>query len=668
MQSMPNEIAYRSFCWSLGTTSFRTKEFNLTIERQLSLLDEFWGQQENALETWTGNNLLQSSYYRFMQSKGFVDGDAPRPDKDAREKTSGLVDIGLIDTERRLTAAGAALLEISRNHDFSAHNFLQIPKDSYLYLKQLLKADVGIDGQPVRPFLVLLHLLKIFGSLSLEEFTYLVPLCTNAASTQCVIDGITRLRSGDTDITIDDIILQRLMLMDNYQAALRLLQTNPVDEDLIATIGINRKSHRYDRPYFPLYQALQTAYLQGDPAAFTSVFSATKDIKIGLWWRKHMFDTISTVAIRQNPTAHLCPTRFDSVTSESEFKAAFFETMHLLKAKATLKDYYDLNRRYMKLSDIVLFADGQIKLDIVPRHFFGAVDNDLYPLAYTSEPNLFADCPLEEISPCLVVDEGALLLSVNTELGTRATTIGELRQVIEDTRYERLSRLIDEKFTDDKLLQLLEHFELRNDDEIQNMVTDNADIPTIFEYVLGILWYKVSECQGNILDYMKLSFDADLLPVSHAVGGEADIVYEYPETAAYPEHCLLLEATLADGTNQRRMEMEPVSRHLGQHLLRTWNENSYCIFVTTYLDLNVLSDFCSRRTSWFYEPTDYEHWDEAHRYRGMKIIPLRTAELKKLLRSHMTYAELHPHIAVGYIPPQLPHLWYRQNIESIWAD
>ncbi len=662
---MPNEIAYRSFCWSLGTTSFRTKEFNLTIERQLSLLDEFWAQQENGREVWRGNDLLQSRYYHFMQSKGFVDGEAPRPAKDAREKTSGLVDIGLIDEERRLTAAGEALLELSRTRDFSADNFLQIPKDSYLYLKQLLKTN-GMDGQPVRPFLVLLHLLKIFGTLLLEEFTYLAPLCTDDISTQCVIDGIARLRSGDPDIKLDDIILQRLMMMDNYQAAWQLLQDNPVDEDLIATIGINRKSRSYDRPYFPLYQALHAACLEGDQTAWAAVLAATKDINIGLWWRRYLFDTFSMTAIQRSPAEHLCHTRFDSVTSEFEFKTAFFETMHLLKAKATLKDYCDLNRRYVKLSDIILFADDQIRLDIVPQHFFGAIDDELYPLAYTPAPNLFEDCPLEEISPCLVVDQGTLMREINAELGTHATTASELRQVLEDNRYERLSRLIDEKFTEDKLLRLLEAFETRRDDEIRDMVTDNADIPTIFEYVLGILWYKVSECQGHVLDYMKLSLDADLLPVTHAMGGEADIVYEYPETAAYPEHCLLLEATLADGTNQRRMEMEPVSRHLGQHILRHLNEHSYCIFVTPYLDLNVLSDFCSRRTSRFYEPTDYEHWDEARCLPGMTIVPLRTEELKKLLRSHMTYAELYPRITVGYVPHQPPHRWYRQNIASIW--
>lgn len=78
--------------------------------------------------------------------------------------------------------------------------------------------------------------------------------------------------------------------------------------------------------------------------------------------------------------------------------------------------------------------------------------------------------------------------------------------------------------------------------------------------------YKTSEHRGIILDYMKLSLDADLHPKTYAAGGAADIVYKYQATDYYPEHSLLLETTLADRINQRRMEMEPVSQYLGMHL------------------------------------------------------------------------------------------------------
>ena len=151
--------AYKSFCWTLGTTSFRTDNFNQTIEKQLSLLNRFWEKTENFGQDWEANNDLQSRYYDFMKAEGFVDGNAGNKPKDAREKTSGLADIGLITSGRKLTPAGNALLSVSQNNDFTADNFFQIPKDSFIYLKQLLKTANPIDGGFVRPFPVLVHLL-----------------------------------------------------------------------------------------------------------------------------------------------------------------------------------------------------------------------------------------------------------------------------------------------------------------------------------------------------------------------------------------------------------------------------------------------------------------------------------------------------------------------------
>lgn len=102
-------IPYQSFCWVIVTTSFRMAKLNLKIEEQLLLLDEFYnGIIKNS--DWNWNNELQEKYYDFMKDKKFVAGDAKRKDKDAREKTSGLVDIGLITDDRLITEAGRELL------------------------------------------------------------------------------------------------------------------------------------------------------------------------------------------------------------------------------------------------------------------------------------------------------------------------------------------------------------------------------------------------------------------------------------------------------------------------------------------------------------------------------------------------------------------------------
>lgn len=654
---MPNVIPYKSFCWSLGTTSFRTKNFNKTIEEQLSLLDEFWKLEENKSKSWSGNKDLQTRYYDFMQSKDFVEGNAGNKPKDAREKTSGLVDIGLIDDGRKLSNVGKALLKITSENDFSSDNQFQIAKDSYIYLKQLLKTYYNVDGHTVRPFMVLIHLLNKFDYLTLDEYTYLLPLCIGETETNEIIDGISKLRCRN--ISIDEIIVNRLMGMLNYKTALDYFIDNEVTEELICEIGLNRKSRQYDKSYFKLYQALHRVFVLNDIDNLISIYDATRDIKIGKWWRNYLFDTTSEKAISNHPVAHLKTTLFNEVEDENTFKIAFFKIMHLFKAKATLSDYLDLNRRYIKTTDVVLFEDDTIKFDIVPKHFFKSVAAKLYQDAFTSSELLYEDCDMPEISECLIVDDDTIVAGINEELGINVSDMQSARAALEDTRYQRLQHLIDTKFTDDKILSLLDCFETRNDDEIRSMVTDNADVPTIFEYVLGILWYKASERHGKILDYMKLSLDADLLPKTHAAGGEADIVYEYEATEYYPEHTLLLEATLADSTNQRRMEMEPVSRHLGMHLIRSGNMNSYCVFATNYLNINVISDFRSRKTTPFYDPQDY-----SKSVAGMKIIPLQTSELKKIVSNGKTYKELYPLFEAAFNSTLLPHEWYESCINE----
>lgn len=656
-------LTYKSFCWSIGTTSFRTKDFNRTIEEQLNLLNEFWEIEDNRLIDWVNNNDIQAKYYEFMKEKEFVEGNANNKPKDAREKTSGLVDIGLIDNNRRLTNAGKALLTISKSGDFSSDNHFEIPNDSFIYLKQLIKLSYQVEENTIRPFIVMLYILSKVDEISLNDFTYLLPLCVNEKVTEEIIKNIEEIKNGIT--TIDDVIISRLLSMDNYKEALELfLSKETIDENLICQIGINRKSRSYDKHYYPLYKALYKVYMQNDISAFVKVYDAARNVKIGNQWIKYLSNTISRVALVNNPKLHIKPSVFDNVTTESEFRTAFFKTMHLFKAKATLHDYLDLNRRYIKTTDIVLFDDGVVKLDVVPKYFFKSVISDLYKQAYTSSDILGENCTLEEISECLVINDEIVIKCINSELGVTAATIDNARQALEFNRYNRFKRLINSRFSDEQLISLLSHFENREDSEIRKMVTDNADVPTIFEYVLGILWYKISDYKGKILDYMKLSLDADLLPKTHAAGGEADIVYEYSQTSDYPEHSLLLEATLADSSNQRRMEMEPVSRHLGQHLIRTGNNNSYCVFATNKLNINVIADFRSRKNIPYYDPQDY-----SKNVSGMKIIPLEISELKGILNGGKRYKDLYLLFEMAFNSELPPHEWYGQCIsEQIRRD
>lgn len=207
--------------------------------------------------------------------------------------------------------------------------------------------------------------------------------------------------------------------------------------------------------------------------------------------------------------------------------------------------------------------------------------------------------------------------ALSKDLGISIKSPEQAATYVNDERYRRFNILIEKKFNDSVLVELLNCFEKCDDKRVEELVTDEAAIPTIFEYILGIIWYKVSERQGNIFDFMKLSLEANLLPKTHAAGGYADIIYEYEACISYPKHSLLLEATLADGSNQRRMEMEPVSRHLGD----------YSLFVSTYLDKNVISDFRYRKI------IPYTRDEET--ITGMKIISMDTDSLKKIIEKEL---------------------------------
>lgn len=652
--------SYKSYCWALGTTSFRMVEFNKKIEKQLWLLKNFWTLEENQNQDWINNNFLQSRYYDYLHSQGFIDGNAQRKDKDAREKTSGLVDLGLIDTNRRLTQVGERLLLISENEDFNHNNILQISSDSYIYFKQLLKFSNLITNESVRPYLVLSYVLTKFNEISKDEFTYLLPLAINKEKLLEVIQQIINIRNNQS--SINDCIISHLMGMDNYQEAYNLFLQNNVNKDLIMDIGMNRKSRTCDEPYFNLYTSIWHFVNLKNNENVISVFNALDEIsgKPKTYWKQYIFNTPSTKRIREEGVATInIDNSLFNCENEMMFKDQFFKLLHLFKAKSLLSDYYDLNKRYFKTSNTILFQDNKVKFDIIPNCFFKIIGDDLLDTCFEKTDLLTNDCELKKISNLFDITNEQIYNKVEEIYNVQARNLSDIQNFVINDRNTRFNAMLDSQFTNENLLRLLNLFENRsndNDSAIQNMVTNNADIPTIFEYILAIIWYKISDRQGKVLEYMNLSLDADLLPITHASGGHEDITYKYEAKENYPKHTLLIEATLTNGTNQRRMEMEPVSRHLGEYLLSNRNENAYCIFVTTYLHINVISDFRMRKSAPYYSSNG------ENVINGMKIIPLQTAELKTLIQNDVHYSQLYPIFEQAFNSNIAPNRWYQEEI------
>ena len=211
-------MAFKSYSWSIGTTSFRTSQLNYKIERQLQLLKEFWKQ--NISKNWfdsTNNNFYiklfkketkptQVEYYEYLKKNNFLTGEAKIRDKDAREKTSGLVDIGVLTADRRLTEVGEKI-EGLLNKEVKKDNIFLISEDSYYYLLQFLKLQVTDGGLKIKPFIALIYMIEKLDYLTYDEFTYLLPLCKNKYDVKEMIKTIKANRLGiDTEFMICLII------------------------------------------------------------------------------------------------------------------------------------------------------------------------------------------------------------------------------------------------------------------------------------------------------------------------------------------------------------------------------------------------------------------------------------------------------------------------------
>ena len=659
---MIEDIKFQSYCWSLGTTSFRVKDLNFKIERQLQILKELW--DENPEINWNGNDVIQEEYYNKMLQKGFITGEANNKSKDARQKTSGLVQIGVIDDNRHISDIGQKIVDIVEKENFKGNNIFNINNDSYIYLKQLLKLQVTDNGINVKPFAVLLYFLAELKYLSKDEFTYIVPLATNQEYTELMLENIRNLRNNKK--SIEDIIQDKMKNMTNYNSAIQFIKENGINSiEEFSIIDMGRKGTKYVEPMYEFFNDLyEISQRKFDEEALDTIMAfikeqTKKNSKVAKYWKDYL--KYSSRMLTEEYLEEIKEIPLFNFKDKKEYAIEFFKVMHTAKWKATLEDYADLNKRYISLSDIVIFDDDKIELDVFPKYFFLNISKEIVntPILGKEEYNNFIleDIEFNKIYNCLDINVDDVIIQIQADYPDKVVSKESIKTFIEDEKLRRFNELIDTKFNENQLIRLFNDIEKNDRNAINEYADWNSDIPTIFEYILGITWYRFSNRSGNILEYMKLSLDANLLPKTHAAGGTADIIYEYNRSDEYPAHKVLLEATLTESTSQRKNEMEPVSRHLMREIQENDNDDTYAVFVANILQEEVLSDFRSRK--------NYQFRGKNSVKTGLKIISLSIQDIVKLINVKAQYSNLYGIFENAYKDTEINDLeWYEKLIKN----
>lgn len=650
-------MSFKSYCWSIGTTSFRVDQLNYKNECQLRYLNELFTSNPNM--EW--DRELQTKYFDLLVSKNFIEDYEAIKDKDAREKTSGLADIGLVYRKNRhITPIGEMINRISIASDFDSDNIFEIPKDSYVYLLQFLKYQINDSNIQIRPFVALLYMLSKLEYLTREEFTYLYPTCMNNADVLKTTADILKSRGK---ISVDNLLIKKMMSMDNYQEAYNLLMTSDIiDESVMEQIGMNRKSGTYDRPFAKVYNTLRTLVVERGSLSHDSKISLLKQLKeafskinanqASTW--KSLFKLYKNTKFNQDYLLYFYRLNICSCNTVEEFKDCFFKTWHLMKWKATLEDYYDLNKRYFNLTDIIKYENGRFRMVEIAEYYFNDIvekmlfkpmvskdDYEQYFTNYVELSKIYPECNKTATD---------ITNTINAKYG-KTIVPGRLEEYLKDVKNQSFTKIIEERFGKNILVELLDCFKARNDSRIKELVTDDATPSTIFEYILGIIWYQLSDRIGRLEEYMNLTLDANFMPKTHAPGGEADLVFKYPTTNSYPKHDMLLEATLSESTGQRQMEWEPVARHLENHIGRTLNKNDYVLFVASQLDERTLKTFRVMKNY----PIEVKNEEI-----GLKIIPIDVDALKLIVEKNRKYSDLYLIFDESYVNSKVGIDWYNE--------
>ncbi|KPD21924.1 AlwI family type II restriction endonuclease [Idiomarina abyssalis] len=640
-----------------GNTTLRVNGLLKNIELQLlifkKLIDEF-GQR---LKWEDGKGQLQELYGKELINTGLVSPKAA-PNvaticKLARQKSAPIENFGLITRSKlSITNVGHEFLAILAEQEKSGtaaqnlNEVLQIEYSSMLMLKLFTnyrKSD-GTEG-------LLKSYLKVFkhfnGSLNEYQFSLLPLIRTCDIGVFCEkLNNVASLKSSREFI--------KKLLVTDYTYTSKLQQMK--QDWKLGMLGRNHdyfKSSKGDHYVQELVQVCNYFY---DSYCSRATYRDFENLIINNRKFKNLFvRNISKNKITKNNYT-LIKKELDNYINDTygrDFTTSFYQEFTALGIEQNLNDYKDLNKRYLKTTDCFEFNGFQCKISVLFETLIKAlsIDEVLYSISTTK------------------VDKNSLIdltKSSNYKKIIKASGCNSFKDLKESEikrKREKIESLLKTKFTTQKLAsEILPLFNDRSkhihstDEKLSKLISPEATGPTCFEYVLALIFCHLNNGDPEILLNAGLSLDSQMLPKSHAVGGSGDIEIKYDD------HTVLVEATLTESQNQRRAEMEPVTRHLGNILINIDDpkirDESYGIFIAPHLDNNVLNDFRARRKMY------WESGDSV--IDGMNIASLSVNDLLEVINSDRKYSWFRSKLKMSFEAEQdlRGSVWYYEVLRK----
>lgn len=467
----------------------------------------------------------------------------------ARHFSSNLVRMGFANGNRKITSSGELLLGHTDIQRDSLEKMLPIDNMNVIYLRQLLKFKV-FDSKVNRyyaPFLMAIYVLMKRPSLEFNVFKEIIQVGSPYTEIKDLDGYIINYKECDD--------------CENYEVEIpeEIDDKNELSKDVFFKFFKSGKNKKYKEKYWDFYILLWEYKHKKSKENLNKLLDFyemnTTALNSAFGMRKNIFGYKTGT----RPTIEVFEKKYNKFKGRGLNKKIYIE---FIKSKRLnmIYEYGDTTKRIFNITGLIDFSNGCVSLanrellecifdkEKIKSCIWGTSNKDEYL------NSLYDTLSLSEIMNYTSDD----INSVNQKM---AHTFGmdDIEAIIvklENDKRSRFNKFVENNFPISQVKKIMRMFANRkNDAKIKKLVSEDASVPTIYEYMVGIAWYYFSGKTIDLLQSYGLSYGADFRPTFHAQGGRGDIVINSKDRV------IMLEATLMNTNNQKRGEWEPVLRH-----------------------------------------------------------------------------------------------------------
>lgn len=593
-------------------------------------------------------------------------------EKRARHYSSNLVKIGLANEERQISPVGKSWIHGKKLRRSRFEKLLPIDDTNLMFLRQLLKLRVynKDKSQYYSPMLMAVYILLNHPRVSQDLFITLVQMLhpslpiDPSTYVKQFLGGHAQKKERDyvpfgTNEAFDEVLSEPV----------------PMSEGIFREYFSNRKSETTTEIYHQFYESLVAFNADRNKdnlKKLVELFSDTRKkgvINKAFGFGRNVFTFDKKNLLNVDRFMELNE-KLDILTNEDLNEKLYLQFL-ASKRHDGIQEYGDVTRRVMKVTGIISFKNGIVELvqrDLWEK-FFANIDlgNLIFAKSTNEEFEYYEKkmsspflnhLTLEEIFDYKEVHIQEIIYKIKGDLNLSSEK--EIRNTLFDRTSSAFIEHIETNYPKEKVAEILPLFSDRsNDKRIQEIVAENTDVPTIFEYIVGIAWYYISPKKFDLFASFNLTMSADFEPETHAGAGLGDIVIDYGE------YILMLEITMMNKQAQKRGEWEPVLRHATNLTIESTPKEVITLFIADELDENTINIWRAVATVPLQSSRERDKFAET-----VVIMPLKNKELANMLDNNINGAGLLHEIKNSFkeLPSNFNQTWREEILGEIISN